>query len=266
MNTIETQIGIIGTGNMGTAIISGLTKVISSDQITIYDSMTEKMSQLKGKYSIKTAEFLDEIVESSEYIFLAVKPAQIHEIIEHMKDFKGTIISIAAGITIKSIENIAGFDKKIVRAMPNTPALVGEGMTSISSNPNVTDEELEQVSSMFACIGKVVIINEKLMDAVTGVSGSGPAYVYSFIQAMADGAVKMGLSREDALLLASQTVMGSARMVLETGENPIALRDNVTSPGGTTIDAVHVLEKSGFSGFIIDAIEEATNKSKKLGE
>ncbi len=262
----EIKIGILGAGNMGSAIISGLVSTISPENITVFDCFKEKVISLKDSYNISSAEFIDECIDNSDYLIIAVKPAQVNDILKHLTNYSGVIISIAAGVKIKNLETGTGFDKKIVRAMPNTPSLVGEGMTAVSANENITSEEMQNVTHLFSSIGRVITVEEKLMDAVTGVSGSGPAYVYTFIQAMADGAVKMGLNRDQALLLSAQTVFGSAKMILGNSDNPISLRDKVTSPGGTTIEGVHKLERAGFNGIIIDAIEAGTLKSKELGE
>jgi pyrroline-5-carboxylate reductase len=176
------------------------------------------------------------------------------------------IISIAAGVTIGSIEAITGDKTKVIRTMPNTPAMVGEGMTVLSQNKHVDGVELATAEQIFSLLGKTAVMPEKLLNAVTAISGSGPAYGFTLIQAMADGGVKLGIPRDKAVLLAAQTLKGAAAMVLESGEDPISLRGKVTSPGGTTIAAVHVLERAGFSGIMIDAIEEASRVSEKLGE
>jgi len=176
------------------------------------------------------------------------------------------IVSIAAGVTIAAMEQAAGGDKKLIRVMPNTPSVAGEGMSVLSPNKNIDAKALDIVENIFSQIGKVLVLSEELMDSVTGLSGSGPAYVFTFIQALTDGGVKMGIPRDKSLVLAAQTVLGSAKLVLETGEDPISLRGKVTSPGGTTIEGVHILEKKGFSGIVIDAVEAGTLKSRKLGE
>jgi pyrroline-5-carboxylate reductase len=163
------------------------------------------------------------------------------------------------------MEKLLGADKKIIRAMPNTPALIGEGMTVLSPNSSLDNESLEAVKEIFQLTGNVLVLPEKHLDAVTGLSGSGPAYVFTFIQALADGGVKMGIPRKEAELLSAQTVLGAAKMVLEGGKGPVELRNSVTSPGGTTIEGLHSLEKGGFSGLVMDAVEAATKRSKNLG-
>jgi len=263
MKNTDKNIGIIGLGNMGGAIAGGLSGSLPPEQIHVYDTDPEKSVKIKG---VTVSPFIEEVIETSKILIIAVKTDKVDEILVKLRKYNGIIVSVAAGIKLETLARGAGMDRKIVRAMPNTPALAGCGMTVICSNDNVSTDELDEVKSILTYTGKVLILPEKLMDAVTGVSGSGPAYVFTFIQAIADGAVKMGIPRDDALILAAQTVYGSAKMFLDKKENPIKLRDQVASPGGTTIEAIHVLEKAGFSGIIIDAIEAATLKSKELGK
>ncbi len=263
MKKIEKKIGIIGLGNMGGAIAAGLSGSLPPEQIHVYDTDPEKSGKIEG---VTVSPFIEEVIETSDILIIAVKTDKVDEILAKLRKYNGIIVSVAAGIKIETLARGAGIDKKIVRAMPNTPALAGCGMTVICSGENVNSDELENIKTILTYTGKVLILPEKLMDAVTGVSGSGPAYVFTFIQAIADGAVKMGIPRDDALTLAAQTVYGSAKMFLDKKENPIKLRDQVASPGGTTIEAIHVLEKAGFSGIIIDAIEAAVLKSKELGK
>ncbi|PKL37964.1 MAG: pyrroline-5-carboxylate reductase [Spirochaetae bacterium HGW-Spirochaetae-1] len=260
-------IGCIGAGNMGGAILAGLAGTIDTADLLVFDTDDDKSRTLAGTYSITMESSAAQLAKKCHIIILAVKPGIIPEVLRSIKPETDSkiIVSIAAGVTIDSMEKIMGQDAAIVRAMPNTPALVKEAMTVLSPNSRVKTSELETVKTIFEQIGKVLVLPEHLMDAVTGISGSGPAYVFTFIQAMADGAVKMGIPRNEALLLAAQTVYGSAAMLVSQGENPIALRDKVTSPGGTTIEAVHILEEKGFSGTVMSAIEAATKKSQKLG-
>jgi len=263
------KIGCIGTGNMGSAIIIRLSKSQKHYDLSAYDIDGTKLKALSEKHEINTADSEKSLVENSDIIILAVKPDSIETV---LYSIKGSInsdqifISIAAGIKIKKIEQILGESSKIVRVMPNTPSIIGEGISVISPNKSIDDKMIKNVEEIFLNIGKVITLPEKLMDAVTGVSGSGPAYVFTFIQAMTDGAVKMGIPRDKALILASQTVLGSAKLIIDNSEDPMQLRDKVTSPGGTTISAIHVLERAGFSGIIIDAIEAAVNKSRMIGE
>ena len=266
-NLKDKKIGCIGIGNMGSAITAGLVDKILIDNINIIDTDKQKLDELSKKYKIKSSKTIEALVNDSDIIIIAVKPNIVAEIVEQIgQDIKNKIIvSIAAGISISTIENKIGSNKKIIRAMPNTPALINEGITVLAPNKNIDDGTLKTVKEIFSQIGKVHVLPENLMDAVTGLSGSGPAYVFTFIQAMADGGVKMGIPRDIALDLAVQTVIGSAKMIQTGSESPFDLRGKVTSPAGTTIEAVHVLEKGGFSGLVMDAIESATNKSKIMG-
>ena len=264
MKTDKKQIGIIGTGNMGGAIIRGITAAELNTDIKIYDADKSKVSPFISETGVTAADTIEELITLSDILILAVKPDSIITFSSSLKNFNGVIISIAAGISINSIAKTAGDDKKIVRAMPNTPVTTGCGMTVLSHSYSITADEIQYVRSIFSSIGEVLIMDEKHMNAVTAISGSGPAYIFTFIQAMADAGVKLGIPRAESLILAGQTILGSAKMFLDKKENPIMLRDKVTSPGGTTIAALHILEKAGFSGIIIDAIETAANRAKEL--
>ncbi len=264
MNNKNLKIGIIGTGNMGSAIIRGISSRFNTGNIMIYDTDETKVSILVSETGVKRANSTEDIIKFSELTILSVKPDVIISIAPDFISYQGIIISIAAGISINTLLNHAGSDKKIVRAMPNTPVNTGYGMTVLSRSKNISDNELEHASSIFTAVGEVLIMDEKHMNAVTAISGSGPAYIFTLIQAMADAGVKLGISRNDSLILAAQTILGSAKMFLDKKENPIMLRDRVTSPGGTTISALHILEKAGFSGIMIDAIETAAKRAKEL--
>ncbi|HRS62714.1 MAG TPA: pyrroline-5-carboxylate reductase [Spirochaetota bacterium] len=257
------KIGIIGAGNMGGAIARGLSKTLKSENIIICEKNNETALMLSSELKIRQKADIKGLSEESDVVIIAVKPAIVEEVLQSLKDYSKIIISVAAGVTIHKIEEIVG-NKKIIRAMPNTPAISGCAMTVLSLSNSVTDEESQIALSLFESLGRVIILDEKYMNAVTAISGSGPAYVFTFIQAIADAGVKLGLTRNDSLLLAGQTIFGSAKMFLDKMENPIKLRDNVTSPGGTTIAAVHTLERSGFSGVVMDAIEEAFKRAKEL--
>ncbi len=257
------KIGIIGAGNMGGAIARGLSKTLKSENIIICEKNNETALMLSSELKIRQKADIKGLSEESDVVIIAVKPAIVEEVLQSLKDYSKIIISVAAGVTIHKIEEIVG-NKKIIRAMPNTPAISGCAMTVLSLSNSVTDKESQIALSLFESLGRVIILDEKYMNAVTAISGSGPAYVFTFIQAIADAGVKLGLTRNDSLLLAGQTIFGSAKMFLDKMENPIKLRDNVTSPGGTTIAAVHTLERSGFSGVVMDAIEEAFKRAKEL--
>ncbi len=262
-------IGCIGAGNMGAAVLARLSKSYDPKLILAYDIDAGKTDTLLREYGIGIASAPGELARQSTVIVIAVKPDGVASVLESIRERvtpDKVIVSIAAGVALSSIEGILGHAAKVVRVMPNMPALVGEGMSVISPNRNVEEHLLKEVEHVFAHIGKVLVLPEKLIDAVTGLSGSGPAYVFTFIQALADGGVKLGIPREASLLLAAQTVFGSARYLLETGEDPITLRGKVASPGGATIEGIYALERSGFSGIVMDAVEKAALKSRKLGE
>ncbi len=259
----DMRIGVIGTGNMGSAIITGIVKGTGPGLITAYDSDTRKLEELISETGIKRAADVDVLASECDIIILAVKPDAISMVAEKLKNFNGIIVSLAAGVKLESLKKATG-EKKLIRAMPNTPALSGCGMTVISATSNITENEITEVMRLLEYTGRVILMDEKHMNAVTALSGSGPAYVFTFIQALADAGVKMGLTRSSALVLAGQTIFGSAKMFLDKMENPIKLRDNVASPGGTTIEALHTLERAGFNGIIIDAVESAFNRAKEL--
>ncbi|HOT47178.1 MAG TPA: pyrroline-5-carboxylate reductase [Spirochaetota bacterium] len=269
MKAVNKKIGCIGAGNMGGAILSRLAAGADPSAISVYDITPGKADALAHGTGITVAKSPEDCARASDILIVAVKPDAVAAALNSIKGAVApgaVIVSIAAGVTIAAMEEVLGRSMKIVRVMPNTPAMVGEGMSVLAPNGAVDDNSLLDVERIFSRIGRVLVLPEKLMDAVTGLSGSGPAYVFTFIQALADGGVKLGIPREKALVLAAQTVMGSAKYLLESGEDPMALRGKVTSPGGTTIEGIHVLERSGFSGIVMDAVEKAAQKSQKLGE
>lgn len=258
-------VGCAGLGNMGGAIIGGLSKQFPKERLFGYDKDHDKLASIA--HQITPCADVVELISRSDILIIAVKPDVVRPLLTDIKgSINGTlVISIAAGITIGTVEEILGADKRIIRVMPNTPALVGEGMAVLSPNKNADGADIAHAEEIFSLLGKTLILPEKHLDAVTAVSGSGPAYAFTFIQAMADAGVKLGIPRDKAQLLAAQTLRGSAEMVLSSGDDPIALRGKVCSPGGTTIAAVHILERAGFSGIIMDAVEEAAVVSARLG-
>lgn len=264
------KIGFIGAGNMGTAMIRGLAKSDRIDRKNLFvcGRHIEKLQPLETEFhGIQLTNNVEKLAEQADIIVLAVKPYTIPEVLTSIKNNltpDKIIISVAAGVTIADLENLTPPATKIVRVMPNTPALVGEAMSSISPNASVTAEETEIITTIFASFGKAEVVPESLMDAVVGVSGSSPAYVYMFIEALADGAVLNGLPRDKAYKFAAQAVLGAAKMVLETGEHPGKLKDMVTSPGGTTIEAVKSLEDSGFRSAVINAVQAAAAKNSNM--
>lgn len=262
-------IGFIGAGNMGSAMIGGICKsgLVAPEQVIASDYSATALKNLHSVYGICTASSNEEAVNNSDILFLAIKPNKFAEVLPSIasalkKDC--IVVSIAAGQSIASIELLLGSDIKLVRAMPNTPALVGESMSALCCNQNVSDEELFLVKQLFECFGKAEIVTESMIDAVVGVSGSSPAYVYMFIEAMADAAVADGMPRAMAYNFAAQSVLGSAKMVLETGRHPGDLKDAVCSPGGTTIEAVASLEANGFRNAVITAQRACVQKSKDM--
>ncbi|MBF2636275.1 pyrroline-5-carboxylate reductase [Listeria welshimeri] len=264
------KIGFIGAGNMGTAMIRGLAtaNLVEKEDIIVCGRHIEKIQPLETEFNgLLLTTNPEKLVEQADIIILSVKPYTIPEILTSVKDKLTSdkiIISVAAGVTINDLEELTFSTAKIVRVMPNTPALVGEAMSSISPNANVTSEETQQISAIFSSFGESEVVPESLMDAVVGVSGSSPAYVYMFIEALADGAVLNGMPRDKAYKFAAQAVLGAAKMVLETGEHPGKLKDMVTSPGGTTIEAVKSLEDNGFRSAVLSAVQAAAEKNSSM--
>ncbi|MGQ0695708.1 MAG: pyrroline-5-carboxylate reductase [Nitrospiraceae bacterium] len=263
------KIVFVGGGQMAEALIGGMlaAKLCGPDQIWATDPVTARLDHLKKKYGIQAGGQNREAVVWGDLVVLAVKPQVVDAVLREIgpEAAKALIVSIVAGVPIRRIVDACGQQTRVIRAMPNTPAMVQEGMTALVIGPGVQDHEVVSVRKIFESVGKVVPVEEKQMDAVTGLSGSGPAYVFLAIEALTDGGVKMGLPRETAGLLAAQTVLGAARMVLDTGQHPARLKDQVASPGGTTIAGLHRLEQGGLRATLIDAIEAATKRSQKLG-
>lgn len=257
-------IGFIGMGNIGYAILKSLLKVYNKEEITFTDLNRARVAQVERETGVKPVADNKECAASAKFVVLAVKP-QFYDVV--LADIAGTvtkeniIISIAPGITIDSINEKLGGEKRIVRAMPNTPALLGEGMTGVCYDRKLFEEvEKQTISTFFESFGKMEILPEYLMNAVVCVSGSAPAYIYMFIEALADAGVKYGMPRDVAYRMAAQSVVGSAKMVLETGKHPGALKDDVCSPGGTTIYAVAVLEEYGLRNAVIKASDACYEK------
>lgn len=264
------KIGFIGLGNMASAMIGGiLQKKMADPEDIIGTARTEDTREkIRAKFKITVAGTNAEAAGESDILFLAVKPVFLQEVIEEIREIvseKTVIVSIAAGKSLAELtEGFGRRELKIVRCMPNTPALVLEGCTGICPGENVTPEELARVERLMNSFGRAYVIPERLMDAVTGVSGSSPAYVFLLIEAMADGAVAAGMPRKQAYEFAAQAVLGSAKMVLETGMHPGELKDMVCSPGGTTIEAVRVLEEKGLRAAVMAAMEACIEKAKRM--
>jgi len=257
---------------MAEALIRGIiaSGLYQKSDILVAEPNDFRREHLEQTYEVKTFHSNVPIFENCRVIILAVKPQTMKGLLEDCRDrvqSQHIIISIAAGLPISFyLQHIGRSDTKIIRVMPNTPALVLEGASALSRNDNVSDDELLKAEEIFLAVGEVVILDEVHLDAVTGLSGSGPAYVFSFIEALIDAGVKSGLTRAVSEKLALQTVSGSVKLLKESGEHPAALRGKVTSPGGTAITALHVLEKVGFHGIIMDIVEAAVTRSKQLGE
>jgi len=265
-----TQImAFVGGGQMAEAIIGGLLggQVCRPDALYASDPLLARCDRLKSQFGIHVSSDNREVVARAEVVILAVKPQSVPDVLKEIGTDLGRkmVISIAAGVTIRVIAEQAPGAKRIVRAMPNTPALIREGITALAFSSGMSEEDKLLARTVFEAVGRVIPVEERLMDAVTGLSGSGPAYVFQAIEALADGGVKMGLPRQTAELLAAQTVLGAARMVLESGEHPAKLKDRVASPGGTTIAGLHQLERGGFRATLMGAVEAATKRSQELG-
>ena len=268
--TVKKRISIIGAGNMAEALVAGMVKagVAKPEQLYATDILPERCTYLQSRYGIKTGTDNREVAVWGDVLILAVEPQIIDDVIElTARSIKkdALIVSVAAGFPISNLAQHLPPGARIIRAMPNTPTSVGVGVTALALGQGVTKEDRETAEAIFGSVGTVVTIEERLMDAVTGLSGSGPAYAYLIIEALADGGVKVGLPRQTAELLAAQTVLGAARMVVESGDHPAVLKDRVASPSGTTIAGLHKLEESRLRATLINAVEAATKRSKELG-
>lgn len=264
------KIGFVGTGNMGGAIIKGYLAAHPEEKKNIfaYDKDTDKLKALSDDLGIAGCESMETLAEQSDILVLAVKPFIFDEVVPEVSAYYRpgqVLVSIAAGISIGYLEKLMEKEGvKVVRVMPNTPAMVNEGMTALCRNQFVSDAEFEPVVELFRSVGRAEVIGEELMDTVIGVSGSCPAYTYMFIEALVDAAEAGGMDREQSKIFAGQTVRGAAKMVLETGIDLVTLRQNVSSPGGTTIEAIKVLQNNGFHDNIVEAFNAAVNKSKLI--
>ena len=263
-------IGFIGGGNMGEALIKGLLQSgrFDANRIRVSDISQDRLNHLRDTYQVSISADNGELAEASDVIVLAVKPQQVgdvlaetHASLEHLP----LLISIAAGVPIVSLEQKLGKQVPVIRVMPNAPALVLAGVSAIAGGTHTTSEHLAVAKELFEAVGAVVEVDETHMDAVTGLSGSGPAYVFLFMEALIDAGVLMGLSRPVARELAVQTTLGAAKMLAESEEHPGAFKDQITSPGGTTIHGLTILESGGMRGMLMDAVEAATRRSEELG-
>lgn len=262
------KIGFIGCGNMATAMLGGIIKndLVPKENLMASDKSEEAMRRLREAEGITTAGNRD-VAAQADVLVLAVKPVYMEEVIEEIADSvrpETIVVTLAPGKTLKWLDATFGKPTKLVRTMPNTPALVGEGMAALCPNEFVEPEELEMVARIFRSFGKAQVVSETMIDVVTGVSGSSPAYVFLFIEALADAAVAEGMPRSQAYEFAAQSVLGSAKMVLDTGKHPGVLKDMVCSPGGTTIEAVRVLEEKGLRSAVFEATRACIKKAREL--
>ncbi|MBP9086667.1 MAG: pyrroline-5-carboxylate reductase [Kofleriaceae bacterium] len=270
MSLVAKNIGFIGAGNMAEAHVRGLVsgKHIAASNVLVSGPRAERLTELAEKYQVRTTTDNQAVAASVDVLVLAVKPQIMDRVVRQIADhLAGTalVISIAAGIDTATLEAGLRDGVRVVRAMPNTPALVGAAATAVSPGRNATSEDLAIAKAIFDAVGITVVLEESQLDAVTGLSGSGPAYIFLILEALADAGVKVGLSRRNAQRLAAQTVMGSAKLLLDTDEHPGKLKDMVTSPGGTAIAGLHTLEQGGLRTTLINAVETATNRAKELG-
>ena len=266
------KIGIIGTGNMGEALVSGLvsSQKAGPGHIICTDVRQDSLESVKEKYGVMTTTNNIDAIKESEIIIYSVKPQILASVLKETApflDMSKLIISIAAGVPLAAIESCVNKKLRLIRVMPNIAAFVKEGASAIAAGQHTHKDDIKLAKAIFDSVGRSVFIEENiLMDAITGLSGSGPAYIFLIVDALADAGVKMGLSRKDALFLSSQTVLGAAKLLLETKEHPGQLKDRVTSPGGTAIAGIHTLEKGGLRTTLINAVEAATTRSKELGK
>ena len=263
------KVAFVGGGQMAEALIGGMlaAKLCGPDRLRAADPAAGRRDHLKKQFGIQTGGSNREVAVWGDIVVLAVKPQALDGVLKEIgrELARSLVVSIVAGAPIGRITGACGRRTRVIRAMPNTPAMVREGMTALAIGTGVHEQDMESVRYIFESVGKVVPVEERLMDAVTGLSGSGPAYVFLAIEALTEGGVKMGLPRDIAGVLAAQTVLGAARMVLETGQHPARLKDQVASPGGTTVAGLHRLERGGLRATLIDAIETATKRSQELG-
>ncbi len=264
------SIGFIGAGNMAEAMIRGLLRGQDFDAKTIFASgpREERMHELREKYAIE-ATTDNSTPAKAEIVVLSVKPQILSRVLDEVADAinpEALVISIAAGVPVAAIQGRLASGTRVVRAMPNTPALVDAAATAIAGGEHARESDLAEAKKIFDSIGLTVVLEESQLDAVTGLSGSGPAYVFLILEALSDAGVKVGLSRRTSQLLAAQTLLGSAKLLLETNEHPGRLKDMVTSPGGTAITGLHTLENGGVRTTLMNAVEAATRRSRELGE
>jgi len=266
----QVRFAFIGGGNMGEALIKGLLSGlgVKAQHIIATDVVPERRAYMQATYGITASADNTHAVQESTVVILAVKPQIMPTILEEIAPVVNSeklVISIAAGITLQTLQRALGDSRRVVRVMPNTPALVLAGAAGISPGQAATAQDIALVERIFNAVGRAMVVSDEMMDVVTGLSGSGPAFIFALIEGLSDGGVLMGLARPTATLLAAQTVLGAAKMVLETGKHPGELKDMVTSPAGTTIAGMHALESGGLRGLMMEAVRRATERSAALG-
>jgi pyrroline-5-carboxylate reductase len=270
MDLSKKRVAIVGAGNMGVALMKGMidSRGVPPENIVVSNKRAERSRALAEKYGVGVAANNLECARGADVVLVSVKPQIFVRVLEEISEVvsNALLISVAAGISTRRIETVLGGSPRVIRSMPNTPAVIKEGATAISGGLHASDEDVELARTIFQKIGRVVVVDEVHLDAVTGLSGSGPAYIFLIIEAFADAGVKVGLTREVAMELAVQTIQGSARMLQLTQEHPGKLKDQVTSPGGTAIAGLHTLEAGGLRTTIMNAVEAATNRAKELGD
>jgi pyrroline-5-carboxylate reductase len=265
------RIGFIGTGNMAEALIAGLltAKFTAPEQIMAFDVDGRRLRFIQKKYGVKKASDNNHLSSQCDPLVFCVKPQSMKEVIEEMADSLNPsklLISIAAGVPLYVIETYARKQLRLIRVMPNINVLVQGGASAIAAGSLATEADLKLAKAIFDCVGRSIVVHEPLMDAVTGLSGSGPAYIFLIIEALTDAGVHLGMTRSQALTLVAQTVTGSVKLLSLTGEHPALLREKVTSPGGTTAAGLYKLEEGGLRKILIDAVIAATKRSKELGD
>jgi len=264
------SVALVGAGFMGASLIRGLvnSKTISPQRISAFDANHETLKVLSGQLGVRAAMDNKEAVKNADVVILAVKPQIVADVAKSFSeeiDGEKLVISIAAGVTIKSLDAMFPPGARIIRAMPNMPAMVGEAATAICAGGAVEKDDIEIARQIFDAVGKTVIVDESAMDAVTGLSGSGPAFVFTFLEALTEAGLSCGLGREVAEVLAGQTLYGAAKLARDTGASPASLRERITSPGGTTVAGLASLKSDRFNSAVANAIKAATERSKELG-
>ena len=265
----ELKVAVLGAGKMAGILLDGFLKsnVVSAKHIFATVRNKERIQALSAQYGVEVTTDNVAAAKRADVILLGVKPVQVTELIEQIKpvlNAKKMVVSVAAGVKLRSMEDAAGCELAVIRAMPNTPAMIGAGMTALCAGRFVTAEQMDVAQRLFDTVGRTVAVEEKHMDAVTGLSGSGPAFLYIIIEALAEAGVNVGLPRDVATLLAAQTTLGSARMVLETGLHPTLLKEQVTTPAGCTVEGILAMEEGGVRGTLIKAVKRAAERSKAL--